>query len=1077
MKNLKILILVLLFFPFILQSQSLYINEFMALNNTTIKDNFNSYEDWLEIYNPNAFSISMSGYKLTDDPINPLKWFFPDSLFIPAKGYLLIWASNRDTVVGNFIHTNFRLGASGEFIGLSSPTKIYIDSITFPEQTADISYGRRPDAGSIWTFYQLPTPGTSNDSTTKLPIPSPDFSHPSGIYSSNFQLTLSHPIGGASIYYTMDGSNPSTSSYLYSSPISISSTKVVRAIAYAAGRVPSSVSSISYIKQPSGNLPIFSLITDQANLYSPDSGIFVFYDSTGDKWERPISIHYFNRANMTQFEIDGGVRVHGGASRSFPKKPMRIYFESNFTSQKLNYKLFNNSTVEKFDRIVLKSGGNDMVQESWRWTLLRDQLLTDLYSKTRGYYSHGNYAQVFLNGTPHGIYNLREHISKSFLDNYMGVNDVDLRSSWVADYGDNVQWNTLWNFIWNNPVIDSAKFSYLESLVNVNDYIDYQIFEIWGGNDDWPHTNFYLAKERSAAGKWNWILWDTDRCFRTLNFSPYNNFDWALRDTVRKDLSFEDDPGKVVGTLMFRRFMTNQTFKDKFIARLTDLLNTDLQPLNVNRVLDSLKTHLINDISFETSKWGSNSTTWNANIDTVRFFINTRVDSIRKYVRDYFGITSMKNITIVNSNEAAGKVKIGDLTISHASWTGQYFKGVRVSVSALPSVGYKFIGWTDTTLPQTATFSKTISQDFTFQPIFQAEIPSSVIAANDVIINEYWLNDNGTKYTSIQNRGIQGSWIELLVAKEGGVDLRGWRITNNKTKTQKDPMIINEGSIVFNQVPQFSKIPKGTYILLITESKPLNDYYFPLDDLDYSDSSMVLYIRNGNLSTDFDPFFRLAEHNDRIALLHPGTSVDFSNDIGVDFISEGDSITPASFGISVNGVNFLNPLIGIGDDDGAIFVNSAVGIYNNDNGIDPIPGDNRPGIGGWIVDPSKEYSGDDPGNPLAVNILTPGKKNFFITTGVETEIIPTQFVLHQNYPNPFNPITRIRFSLPKTENVELKVYNILGQQVAVLLNETKIAGTHEIIFNSSDYRLASGVYIYHITAGDYKQSKKMLLLK
>lgn len=1074
-RSIKYYILILVI-PISLYGQTLYINEFMALNNSTIKNNFNSYEDWIEIYNPNNYSVPLAGYKLTDDPLVPAKWYFPESVLIPAKGYLLIWASNRDTIVGNYIHTNFRLSAAGEFLGLSSPTKSYIDSITYGSQSSDISYGRRPDGGILWTYYQLPTPGTSNDSTTRLPIPPPDFSHPPGIYFGSFQLTLSHPIGGAQIYYTLDGSNPSPMSSKYSTPISINSSRVVRVMATVSGRVPSNIASTSYIYRPTGNLPIFSLVTDQANLYSPDSGIFVFYDSSGSKWERPITVHYFNRFNSTNFEIDGGVRVHGGASRAFPKKPMRLYFESNFTSSELHYKMFNNSHVNKFDRLVLKSGGNDMIQESYRWTLIRDQLLTDLYAKHKGYYSHGNYAQVYLNGQPFGIYNTREHLSKSFLENYLGLNDADLRSSWFADIGDDVQWNTMWNFIWNNPVIDSAKFSYLESIVNVDDFIDYQLFEIWGGNDDWPHTNYYLAKDRTG-GKWNWIMWDVDRSFRTHTKSPYNSFAWALRDTVRKDLSIEDDAGKVVGTLMLRRLMTNQTFKDKFLARFTDLLNIDFQPVNVNRVLDSLKTFLNSDISFETAKWGSSYSTWNANIDTVRRFIATRVDSLQKYVRDYFGITSMKNVTVVNLIPSQGKVKIGDLVIPHASWSGQYFKGMRVTISALPAVGYKFVGWSDTSLPQTATFSKTISQDFTFQPILQVETTPISIAGNDVIINEYWLNDNGTKYSSILNKPIQGTWVELLITREGGVDLRGWRITNNKSKTQRDPGNLSEGSIIFSQIPQFGKIPKGTNILIITESKPLNDYYFPIDDLDPSDSTMILYIRNGNITADFDPFFRLREQNDRIVLLHPGMSDSFADDIGVDFISEGDSVTPATFGVSSNGVSFMNPFVGIGDDDGAIFVNSAVGNFYNDNGVDPIPGDNRPGIGGWIVDPSKEFTGDDPANPSAVNILTPGKKNFFITTGVETETIPTQFVLYQNFPNPFNPTTRIRFSLPKPEKVELKIYDILGQQVTILVNEIKNAGTHEIIFNSSEYRLASGVYIYHITAGDFKFSKKMLLLK
>ncbi|MBU2446444.1 MAG: lamin tail domain-containing protein, partial [Bacteroidetes bacterium] len=188
--------LLMLIVPISLHSQTLYINEFMALNNSTIKDNYNSYEDWLEIYNPNNFSVPLRGYKLTDDPLIPAKWYFPESVLIPAKGYILIWASNRDTMVGSHIHTNFRLSAAGEFLGLSSPTINFIDFLTYGPQTSDISYRRRPDGGSIWTYYQLPTPGTSNDSTTRLPIPPPDFSHPPGIYHGSFQLTLSHPIGG-----------------------------------------------------------------------------------------------------------------------------------------------------------------------------------------------------------------------------------------------------------------------------------------------------------------------------------------------------------------------------------------------------------------------------------------------------------------------------------------------------------------------------------------------------------------------------------------------------------------------------------------------------------------------------------------------------------------------------------------------------------------------------------------------------------------------------------------------------------------------------------------------------------------
>ncbi len=1048
----------------------------MALNNTTIKDNFNKYEDWIEIYNPNNFSITLTGYKLTDNPLIPNKWIFPETSEIPAKGYLLIWASNNDTVAGGQIHTNFKLDGAGEFIGLSSPTQNYIDSITFGPQTTDISYGRKPDGTSTWIFFQQPTPGISNDSTSNLPVSTPDFSHLAGIYTSPFQLTLTHPIGNASIYYTLDGSNPTTLSNLYSSPISINSNQIVRAIAEVPGRVKSKIASASYFFQPDGDLPILSIVTDPKNFFDPDSGIYINYDSTGIKWERFVTLQYFDRTSISNFSVDCGIRIHGGYTRPKEKKSLRLYFRSDYGNPTLDYNLFKNTNVNKFDVLVLKSGSNDMVKLSPRWTLIRDQMITDLFTKTNGYCTHGNYTRVYLNGQPFGIFNFREHIDKAFLKDYMGTSDADLRENWEQKLGDTKAWDTLWAFMFNNPVLDSTKYSFVEQRIDADNYIDYFAYQIYAGDFDWPHNNLFFARDRSG-GKWKWILWDIDQTFAIYDFGPYNTLAWALRDTVRTDLLYYDFSDLVSGTIFPRRLFSNETFKAKFISRFTDLLNTEFQSTNVLRVLDSLKNHLNADISFEINKWGGLYSYWLANIDTVRFFIQGRVDSLRKYVRGQFGITSMRNITVNNIDVSKGTVWINNLHVKTSNFSGQYFKGMKITVSAAPSVGYKFVAWTDTSLPQTATFTKTVTQDFYLQPIFELDASPIAIQPNDVIINEYWLNDNGTRYSSIDNRPIQGTWIELLVTKNEGVDLRGWRITNNSTKTKKDPLDMREGSIIFNQLPELSRVSKGTHILVITEIHPSNDYYFPQDDLDTSDSTMIFYVRNNKVNTSFDSFFNLRDKNDRIALLHPGKSDSFVDDIGIDFISEGDSITPSSFGISSNGVNFFNPFVGIGDDDGAIFANSAIGIYNNDNGADPIPGDNYAGQGGWIVDPSKEFSGDDPTNPSSINILTPGKKNYGLTTGVKSEELPKDYALYQNFPNPFNPSTKIRFSLPKEDKVEMKIYDILGREIASLLNENKDAGTYEISFNTSDYNLASGVYILNTKAGKFSKSIKMLLIK
>jgi hypothetical protein len=94
---------------------------------------------------------------------------------------------------------------------------------------------------------------------------------------------------------------------------------------------------------------------------------------------------------------------------------------------------------------------------------------------------------------------------------------------------------------------------------------------------------------------------------------------------------------------------------------------------------------------------------------------------------------------------------------------------------------------------------------------------------------------------------------------------------------------------------------------------------------------------------------------------------------------------------------------------------------------------------------------------------------------VNEEKIPEKYALEQNYPNPFNPVTRIKYSIPKDNFVTLKIYNTLGQEITTLVNEEKQAGTYEISFDAT--HLASGMYFYSISAGNFNQTKKMMLVK
>ena len=235
-----------------------------------------------------------------------------------------------------------------------------------------------------------------------------------------------------------------------------------------------------------------------------------------------------------------------------------------------------------------------------------------------------------------------------------------------------------------------------------------------------------------------------------------------------------------------------------------------------------------------------------------------------------------------------------------------------------------------------------ISQDADY---VQARSPAGV-RPNDVIINEIWINDNGTRYASIGNRQIEGDWLELWVRRPQSIDLRGWRITDNDTKTETA-----EGSLILPHIDALAAVPHNTVILIVVTESLINDFAFPEDDLDARDGRMIFYVGNGNLDVTTDPGFGIGTNDDNVVLLD-------ANLKGVDFVAEGDSVTPHTFGVLVDGVTFDTPFRNLGTDDGALFTRKV--------------GSDQPE--GWIVDPTACQSGDALCLESA-NIVTPGALN------------------------------------------------------------------------------------------------------
>ncbi|MFZ2148458.1 MAG: lamin tail domain-containing protein, partial [Sedimentisphaerales bacterium] len=412
----------------------LAINEFMASNSSCIRDPQGQYDDWIELYNYGTDAINVGGMYLTDNLSVPTKWRIPYGssavTTIPAGGYLLIWADDdtpqgvlRTTDTG--LHANFKLDANGEEIALfDSDGGTLIDSVAFPPQTTDISYGRYPDANDSQRFFGFPSPGRQNISAFFGEVDDTKFSHRRGFYDKPFSVTIATETKDAIIYYTLDGSEPYNTTggvrfpkgIVYSGPIPVTTTTSLRAIAIKPGWKSTNIDTQTYfflddvIRQParpagfpanwghSGKgdyemdpqvvnnsqyrntikddlraVPTLSLVMDKDDWFG-SKGIYI--NESQDGTERAVSIEFIDPGSGGEFQTNCAIAMQGGVSGGgtslnrwkTDKLSMRPRFKA-YTDDgsptcgptKLNYQLFRDSPTESFDTIVLDA----VLNHSW----------------------------------------------------------------------------------------------------------------------------------------------------------------------------------------------------------------------------------------------------------------------------------------------------------------------------------------------------------------------------------------------------------------------------------------------------------------------------------------------------------------------------------------------------------------------------------------------------------------------------------------------------------------------------------------------------------------------------------------
>ena len=328
-KSIFIFIPLLTSFPIHAFSQHapLYINEFMASNVLAYGDTNGNYEDWIEIYNSGKSPIDIAGYYITDNLGGTTHWQIPlaqpGKTTIPSSGYLVLYADEVPGLGPN--HLGFKLSSThGQIVFLGADNTTILDSISYEKQFRDISYGRSSDGSGQWMYMTKFTPGAGNVPGYQGFVSPPTIDQTAGFYTS-LSVTVRPASIGDTICYTLDGTDPTETSQLYTAPVEITQTSTFKARSLKYGALPSQITTKAFFITTNHDLPVLALMTDPKNLYDPATGIYV-NDYDGRAWERFGELEYFENQTLA-FHMPTGLRIQGNSGpKDYKKKSFRAYF-------------------------------------------------------------------------------------------------------------------------------------------------------------------------------------------------------------------------------------------------------------------------------------------------------------------------------------------------------------------------------------------------------------------------------------------------------------------------------------------------------------------------------------------------------------------------------------------------------------------------------------------------------------------------------------------------------------------------------------------------------------------------------
>ncbi len=562
------------------------------------------YYDWVELKNVSSAAISLEEYYVSDSADEPMKFQLPAAVLAPGATYVVY--CGKAAIATSACHAPFKLDSAGDEFYISRADGSFSDYISLHNIPLNCSKGRM-DGQSGFFLFSKRTPAAPNAQGTRYASARPVSVTAPGVHDEESVLDVELAAAGT-IYYTTDGSEPTTASLRYTGPIRLDKTTTIRAVSAESGRIPSEVETFTYLLGEHHTLPVVCVALDPVKLN------ILYYNNGNMKYDSHTE-YYGPEGSFAQ---DCMITLHGAASKSaWDKKSFKVTFRDR-NGGDIHFDLFGNGITE-FHSLNLR-GGDTVYMKTYREPLAA--AFADRVAVTEPYALDSRFCVLYVNGNYRGIYSLREAYSNKYIESHTGSPE-ELNTISRAPIKPEVQPKLfeLHNFIISCDITDPENYNYIADRIDMVSFAQWLLLETYFNNRD-TAGNIRYFKGVQPDGKWRTMFFDLD-----ISMENQNAYIWEIVN-----------PGESQIGRMYHNLLRSPEFKQVLLETASGLYKNGLGYELALEILNDMVEELEPEMERNLARWGESPYMTQANLERQRnAFVPSRDQSWLQIVQSITG--------------------------------------------------------------------------------------------------------------------------------------------------------------------------------------------------------------------------------------------------------------------------------------------------------------------------------------------------------------------------------------------------------------------------------------------------------